>query len=101
MLTALLSNTLFIPHFVHVAGGIALKFAQAFDGAEIECFCMIVVAGSSIGNADFHFADWIDRHGRALLILMIPKGGEMFPEKAFSNQHSAFSQNSSAADERG
>jgi hypothetical protein len=29
---------------------------------------MIIMAGSGISNADFHFANWINRHGRALLL---------------------------------
>jgi hypothetical protein len=51
---------------------------QTVDGAEIERFRMIVVACGSIGNADFHFANGIDRHGR-------PPVSEIHkPEKVFS-----------------
>ena len=63
-----LSNPFFVTHVIHVNGGIALKFAQAFNGAEIKGFRMIIMAGSGISNADFHFANWINRHGRALLL---------------------------------
>jgi hypothetical protein len=66
MLTSLLRNTLFVTHVVHVDRGVALKFPQAVNGAEIESFRMIIMAGSGISNADFHFANWIDRHGRDL-----------------------------------
>jgi hypothetical protein len=58
-----LRDPLFVAHVVHVNSGIALKLLQAVNGTEIERFRMIVMAGSSVSNADFHFADWIDRHG--------------------------------------
>jgi hypothetical protein len=58
-----LRNPLFVRHIVHVLRGIALKLLHAVNGAEIERFTVKVMTGSSIGNADFHFADWIDRHG--------------------------------------
>src|SRR5579864_8322898 len=64
-------DPLFVPHVIHVDGRVALKLAQAFNGAEIECFRMIIMASGGISNADFHFADWIDRHSRALLTTMI------------------------------
>jgi hypothetical protein len=54
---------LFVTHIVHVDGRVTLKLAQAVNGAEIERFRMIIMAGSGISNTDFHFADWIDRHG--------------------------------------
>src|ERR1044071_6303109 len=62
-------NPLLVAHIVHVNSRIALKLAQAFDGAEIKRFRTVVVAGCGVGNADFHFADWIDRHGRASWLL--------------------------------
>jgi hypothetical protein len=78
MRIALLRNPLFVTHVVHVDSWVTLKFVQAVNGAEIERFRMIVMAGCGISNADFHFADWIDRHGRALLINGIHKWMKMF-----------------------
>jgi hypothetical protein len=60
------SNPLFVAHFVHVGCRIALKFVQAVNGAEIERFRMIIMAGCGISNADFHFANWVDRQGLLL-----------------------------------
>jgi hypothetical protein len=47
---------------------------------------MIIMAGSSISDADFHFADWIDRHGRAPPANVVPK-----LEETFAQKHSAVS----------
>jgi hypothetical protein len=56
-------NPFFVAHIIHVNGGVTLKFVQAINGTEIKCFTVKVMAASSIGNADVHFADWIDWHG--------------------------------------
>jgi hypothetical protein len=58
-----LRNPLFVAHVIHVNGGITLKFVQTINGTEIERFTVKVMAGSGVGNTDFHFADWIDWHG--------------------------------------
>jgi hypothetical protein len=59
-----LSNPFFVAHVIHVNSGVALKFVQAINGTEIKRLTVKVMAGSSISNADFHFADWIDWHGK-------------------------------------
>jgi hypothetical protein len=89
LLFAWLGNPLFVAHVVHVNSGIALKLLQAVNGAEIERFRMIVMAGSSISNADFHFADWIDRHGNPPLPHRFGKCGQGFSAKQFRFQQLA------------
>ena len=59
-----LCNPFFVAHVIHVNGGVALKLMQAVNGAEVERFSVIVMTGRGVGNADFHFANRIDRHGR-------------------------------------
>jgi hypothetical protein len=87
----LAGNPLFVAHVVHIARGVPLKLAQAIDGAEVESFRVIVVAGGCVSNADFHFADWIDGHGRFLPLTVIRKSEETFAQEqsAVSIQHSA------------
>jgi hypothetical protein len=73
-----LGDPLFVPHIVHIDCWVALKFSQAINRTEIERFRMIIMAGSGVSNADFHFADGINRHGRPPVAL-IPQEQEMFP----------------------
>jgi len=85
---------LFVTHIIHVAGGIALKLAEAIKRAEIKGFCVMVVTGRSFSNANFHFADRIDRHGFSSSKLGFKEWGEGFLESelgigAFLNSRSS------------
>src|SRR5262245_9928776 len=85
-------DPLFITHFVHISGRVTLKFAQAFERAEVESLCMVVVAGGCIGDIDFHLADWIDGHGSSSERMDSGETTKDCRERkhsAFSRQHSA------------
>jgi hypothetical protein len=94
-----LRNPFFVPHIIHINGGIALKFVQAINGTEIKRLTVKVMAGSRIGNTDFHFADWIDWHGSPSFS-MDSGNAKKDCLKNFSSQQLPASQNSSAADKR-
>src|SRR3954462_2139734 len=75
-------DAFFVAHVIHVNGGIALKFVQAVNGAKINGFGVIVMACCSVSDGYFHLANWIDRHGRALLLALILRRQEVFPRAA-------------------
>src|SRR5262249_22089337 len=60
-----------------------LKCVQAINGAKIQSFRMIVMAGGCVSDSDFHFADRVDRHGTPSLINVMPK-----PERNVSRRRS-------------
>src|SRR5580765_4409786 len=74
---ALAGDPLFVGHVIHVLRGVALELTQAIDRAEIERFRMIVVAGSRVRDADFHFADRIDGHDRSSFYCDTKTGGNV------------------------
>jgi hypothetical protein len=74
----------FVTHVIHIDSGIALKFAQAFNGAEIERFRLIVMTGGGVSDVDFHFADWINGHGMPPTPHRFGKCGQGFSKERFA-----------------